>query len=102
MAVSAAVDPVRPRCLATDAIDLDRVHVSSDPPSDEFLFSFGGKLAPSSRDPIASPGNDAAAVMVDLHPDDSSSGAIVASGSSRRWSAPSRSTPSGPSSGGVR
>lgn len=77
MAVTSPVDLVRPRWPAPDAIDLGRVYVSYDPPSDEFLVYFGGKPVPSYSDSIDSPGNDYAAVMVDLQPDESSSGEVV-------------------------
>lgn len=58
-------------------IDPAQVNVDDDPPSDELTVYVRGKPVASNVDPIGAPGNDFAAIMIGLDPDESSAGEIV-------------------------
>ena len=70
------VSEVRPRWPASP-IDPAGVDLDYDPPADELTLFFGGKPVPSYCDPFHVDGYEDVAIMVDLGPDDSSSGEIV-------------------------
>jgi len=60
-----------------DRIDPGLVSIDYDPASDELTLYFGGKPISSTVDPISSPGNDYAAVMIGLNDDESSTEHVV-------------------------
>jgi hypothetical protein len=76
MAISDPTVDVRPRW--PDGLpDPLRVHVSYYPPADEFLVYFAERPVPSYSDALNGPGYDDVAVMVGMHPDESSTGEVV-------------------------
>lgn len=60
-----------------DRIDPGLVSIDYDPASDGLTLYFGGKPISSTVDPISSPGNDYAAVMIGLNDDESSTEHVV-------------------------
>jgi hypothetical protein len=69
-AVSAPIWPSGP-------IDIDRVRVDYDVPSDEFLVYFGGRPAPAVSDPLDAPGFEDVAIRIGLGKNGEETGQIV-------------------------